>query len=197
MGNILMFWKGLKNISGNLKFHFNKIKMLSNIAFKSEKKLKLISVNYFKHWQFDNAYLVVNIECKNAIWIETRWEKYLFTSGKPIILDLEKVEIEKKEEIILHGFFQKQKVIIDVKKILKLASELFKVELLNLNNIKFFSPELKLNFTTPQLTLGFPKVTLGSLKVNLGSPKVNLENISIRNKEIKIKHKPFKLQDYI
>lgn len=197
MGNVLMLLKGLKNILINFKFHFNKIKMLLFIAFNSKRKLKLISVNYYKHWHFDNAYLVVNIECKNAIWIETRWAKYLFTSGNPIILDLAKIEIEKKEEIILHGFFQKQKVIIDVKKILNLASALFKVELLNLNNIKLLSSELKLNFATPQLTLGSPKLNLGSLQLTLGSTKVNLENISIKNKEIIIKHKPFKLQDYI
>jgi hypothetical protein len=68
-----------------LKFHLTRIRKWSAILFKKNKKLKKISLNYYKNWHSESSFLLVNLEFTNAIYFKVGKFKS-FDFSKPLIL---------------------------------------------------------------------------------------------------------------
>jgi len=112
MKRLFLFSDNLYSFYLNINFSFIKVIRVIKLFFHSRRTLEKISIDYYKNWHFDNAYLIVDLKFENAVWY--RIQKMRSTDfTKPIILNLQNVKTGTiKLEVF--GFFQKQTFLIEL-----------------------------------------------------------------------------------
>ncbi|MBE7510443.1 MAG: hypothetical protein HS118_09635 [Bacteroidia bacterium] len=181
MTNYLIFSDKLKQIGLFVKAQLLIVGRLLIILFKRRKKLEKISFGYYQKWHFDNAFLFVDFNFKNAVWF--RIGNYKSNDfSKQIVLDLENIHTDTIPFEVF-GFFQKQVYEINLNKEAKIETQSFKTKINNLNTFKLSKQNIKAQI---------PKIALRNNKLVL-----KLEKIQFVSNRLSINHKPFKTQDYI
>jgi hypothetical protein len=127
--------KKLFFLSHNIKWLMNavgffllRISRIFKLLFQRNRKLEIVAFNYFKNWHFNNAYLVIDYQFKNAIWFRVDSMKHS-NFNKPIVIDLEKIKTNDLTFEVF-GFLQKQTLRIDLQKHTHLTSTEFRPELI-------------------------------------------------------------------
>ena len=165
-----------KHIGNLLKFYSLKFGKWILLLFKPNKKLKNISFNYLRNWHVDNAYLIIDFKFKNAIWFKIG--KFKSTDfNHPLALNLQVIHSDVLE-FEVYGFLQKQTILIQLSKELKINTEVFKTKILTINNITLI-----------------PNKTL--VKESKVKTKITMSDLRPRKLSIEINHSNFKIQDYI
>lgn len=180
MKNPLLFSNKIRQFNSFVKFQFLKFGRWISVLFKRRKSIKKISFEYYKYWQFNNAYLVINFQFKNAIWYKIGNIKSTDFS-KPLILNLENIHSDGIDFEIF-GFFQKQIYTIHLNKVAELNSEPFKTQTHNLN----------LKLTNDKI-----RFRLSDFEITNGKTVLNFDNIKVETPSFQINYKPFQIQEYI
>lgn len=171
----------LFQLIGFFKFHFVRIWKSLVVLFKRNRRLEKLSFNYYKNWQADNSYLIVDLEFKNAVYFKIGDFKS-FDLTKPLILNLQNVT-SNKITIEVFGFLQKQVFIIELNKEIQLISKSFKTTIENISSVSINQQKTKVKITN----FLFAK----------DKPKINNQNVFINPNSIKIKSNKFKIQEYL
>ena len=164
-----------------LKFHFTRIRKWSAILFKKNKKLKKISLDYYKNWHSESSFLLVNLEFTNAIYFKVGNFKS-FDFSKPLILNLKNLNTSTIK-VEVYGFFQNQIFLIELKKEIQINSQVFQTRFIDLSSVELPRQKTKLQITN----YCFSK----------DKPKIRTQNFSINSKNIRINFSKFKIQEYI
>lgn len=196
MENILFFsGKKIKFFIQNVRFYLRKAWRWLSLLLKIRKKLQLEYFYYYRYWHFNNAYLIIDFQFKNAIWYKIDNFKSLY-SGQPIILNLHNFDSEEIA-ITVYGFFKKEILKVCIYKTQQLQRGVFHTDIRNLSfepikikDIKIERPILVLN---NKLQLIVPKVT--NFQLSPLSFKKNIVNIKTSDLNINIKQ--YKTADYI
>jgi hypothetical protein len=171
----------LKQLIAFLKFHFVRIVKWFAILFKSNRRLKKLSFDYYKNWHSNNSYLVVNFKFRNATYFKVGNTKS-FDFTKPLILNLHTLNTDNiKVEVF--GFFQKQVLILELNKEFQLNSKPFRTVIKNISPVEI----------TRQKT----RTKIPNLLFAKGKPKVTIQSVSINTTQIAIKHNNFNNQDLL
>ena len=163
------------------KFNLTKISKWFGILFKKNRKLKNISLDYYKNWHLDNSYLIVDLKFKNAIYFKVGKIKS-FDFSIPLILNLQNLQT-KSIKVEVFGFLQKQVYEIELNKEIKLETKSFKTKFENLSLIEI--PRNK------------AKLKIANFWLSLGKTKVRIQSVSVNTNNITIKSNKFKIQEYI
>lgn len=111
-----------------VRFLFLRIGRIFKLLFQRNRTLEIVAFNYFKNWHFNNAYLVIDYQFKNAIWFRVGSVKHS-NFANPIVIDLENINTNHLTFEIF-GFLQKQTLRIDLQKHTHLTSTEFRPELI-------------------------------------------------------------------
>lgn len=131
MHNYLLFSDYFKHWKSFISFGFIKLTRRIILIFKWNHSIKTIRFNYYKNWQFDNGYLIIDYAFKNAVWFEVLSVKK--TSQKqPLVLDLKNIDLDEIE-FIVHGLLSKKKIKIKLNNTHSLNSDSFKKSINNIN----------------------------------------------------------------
>lgn len=181
MKNTLLFSDKIRQFNSFVKFQFLKFGRWISVLFKRRKSINKIAFEYYKNWQFKNAYLVIDFQFRNAIWYKVGNIKStdFFHS---LILNLENIDAETIDFEVF-GFFQKQIYTINLNKVAELNSEPFKTQIHNLSSLDLIKS--KILFDLPNFGIKNTKTTL------------NFENIKVETSTSQINYKPFKIQEYL
>lgn len=181
MKNYLLFSDKIRLFNAFVKFQSLKFCRWVLILFKRKKQIKKIDFGYYKNWHFNNAYLIIDFQFKNAIWYKVGNIKSLDFS-KPLILNLENIDAESID-VEVFGFFQKHVYTIYLEKIAELNSEPFKTQTQNLNNLELIQNKIRFR--------------LSDFEITNRKNVLNFENIKVETPTFQINYKPFKIQEYI
>ncbi len=179
--NILTLSDKQRRLGRFFKFHFTKVGKWITILFKRRKKLEKLSLEYYKSWRFDNAYLVIDFKFKSAVWFSIGNIKGTdFT--KPIILNLQNIKSDTLN-LEVFGFFQRQVYKINLNREAKINTQTFKTKIDNINTVELVEQKTK--------------TTIPIIALQIDKPILSFEKISITHKNVNFNYKPFKIQDYI
>ena len=168
-------------ISKSLRFHFEKFLKWLSVLFSQNRQLKKITFGYFRNWQFDNSYLLIDFQFENAIWFEVCGIKSVDFS-KPIVLNLENIKTDKID-FTVYGFSEKQTYEITPNNVSRVATKEFKTTIKNISSIQI---------QEQQTLVSVPKFDFLSPK-----PQIKSQEISVTKTEIAIFHQPFKIQEHL
>lgn len=178
----------IKWLMNGVGFFFLKIGRLFKLLFQRNRKLEVVAFNYFKNWHFNNAYLVVDYQFKNAIWFRVGSVKHS-SLDVPIVINLENIKTNDLTFEVF-GFLQKQTLRIDLKKHMHLTSTEFRRELItsqfqtivasSINKIAY------LNIRNLKILIPKPQIYSAPIKIKRFNPilpqrlrNINLKNISL------------------
>lgn len=185
----------LKQVLAYLHFKVRVFKKWLLLLLKKNRNLQLEEINYFKNWQFSNAYLLIDIRCENAIWYEIQKMKFI-ADNKLILLDLNNIQ-QKEICIIIYGFNNKKTVILPLQHSLYLDNSSFQTKI----NVK-----IALNpFPNLQLkNLVIPTFWTDRFSFRNKKPIINLLRFQVEQKEIRvaqndfiINHSQFNIEEYL
>lgn len=181
LGFIVPSRNRITKINSSIRFfHYVIFKWLF-ILFKRNRVLKEIKFNHYKNWHFKTAYLTVQFEFENAIWINVEGSKRI-CSHLPIIINLENFE-KDFFEIIIHGFRSKRKYQIAINTEAQIDNATFKTATYQIKNIYLQDQIIQKNI---------PKAELISHYIQVKAYQINT---SYQKSELKYSN--FKLQDYL
>lgn len=181
MTKYLLFSDKPKQIYLFVKSQLLKARRLLTILFKRRKKLEKISFEYYKMWQFGNAYLFVDFKFKNAVWFKIgNYKSYDFS--KQIVLDLENIQTETVHFEVF-GLFQKLVYEINLNVDARINTQPFKTRIDNINIIKLVKQNTRTRIPKPGL--------------HIANPTFAFEKIAVKPQNIQITNKSLKIQDYI
>lgn len=169
------------NLSSSIYFYLQKTFNWLYILFKTDRKLKEIKFNNYKNWHFNNAYLIIQFEFRNAIWIDVEGSKRIYNNS-PIILNLENFD-KDFFEFCVYGFGSKRKYQIEINKEAKIDSTNFKVETHHIKNTAFKTQIVKQNTSKAVLLNPCTQITTHA--------------VSVSYKTLELNYSKFKLQDYL
>lgn len=181
MKNVLIFSDKIELLRGFIKFHFTKTGRWFAILVKRKKRLEKISLDYYRNWLFENAYLVIDFHFKNAIWFKIGNVKG-FGVRQSVILDLHKIK-SKSINLEVFGFFQKQVYVINLNKETEINTKHFNTKIDNIRSVEIIEQNTRI--LIPKTSLFFKK------------PIFKNEKISVKMETIKIQHRKFNTQHYI
>ncbi len=181
MAILLLFSDYFRPVAGILKFLIIVILRFLRIAFRWNKRIELLELEYSKRHLFENSYLVIQYRFRNALWY--RFTSIKSTIGKkPIVINLDKLK-SRKIQLIVYGFFRKKVCFIEVRTENILTTDSFKTKVKGL-------------FVTDKFT---PNVVLSKkdlfIKKRLAGPKQ--VTIQFNNKDIHINHSLFNQTDFV
>ena len=171
----------ITKVSSSIRFHFQKTFYWFYILFRTDRELIEIKFNYYKNWHFSNAYLVIQFEFKNAIWIDIEGSKRIYNHS-PIILNLEKLD-KIFFEFCVYGFGCKRKYQIGINKEAQIDNYDFKVGTHQIKNIFLQNQDIKQNIAR-------------AILLNQNT-QISPHKITVSHKNLELNHTKFKLQDYL
>lgn len=181
LGFIVPPRNSITNINSSIRFLFNVTSKWLFTLFKRNRVLKEIKFNHYKNWHFKTAYLIVQFEFENAIWINVEGSKRI-CSHFPIIINLENFQ-KDFFEIIIHGFSSKRKYQIAINTEAQIDNATFKTTTYQIKNIYLQDQIIQQNISKAELIN------------HCISVKRHPINTSYQKSELK--HSNFKLQDYL
>lgn len=131
MYNFLLFSNYFKHLKSSISFGFTKMTRRIILIFKWNHNIKTIQFKYYKNWQFENGYLIIDYAFKNAVWFEVLGIKKT-SQNQPLILDLKNID-QDEIEFIVHGLLSKKKIKIKLNNTHALNSDSFKKSINNIN----------------------------------------------------------------
>lgn len=181
MRNIFIFSDKLRPFANYLRFQLLKLRSGIIVLCKQNKALEKIEFDYYKEWHFDNAYLVVEFQFKNALWFRIgnfRSAKF----DKRIVLNIQNVDSETLPFEVF-GLNQKQTFQIQLQKELTLETGTFKTRITNHNRLKL--QPFQLLSRTPKIGIT-PYI-----------PIVKRTELRAESKPVQMKYNQFKTEDFI
>lgn len=176
------------NLSNYISFLINAIKLVLvisgrfiRILFRWNKSIQLIYFDYSKKHQFENSYLIVRYQFKNALWYHFKNIKRT-TKREIIIFNLKNLQ-DPSIELVVHGFFRKKKYFISVSPSKILNTTSFKTKIKRLTMVESRSKIIELNA---------PVILLDTHKINISIPGPR-----ISNPRVLIKHSSYSQIDFI
>ena len=152
-----------------------------------KRHLEIISQNYFRRWLFDRAFISIDLELQNAIWIRVNGFKS-HKINRPILVDLQNLNGEFIE-IEVFGFSESKLIKIKIEELHSLASDSFKVNIQNISGIVLAAMHSTLKM--PKLTMGLPKPGL------VAKPILTIREVLIMQDAFEIKNQEFNLTEFI
>lgn len=187
MPNYLLFSDYFKNRKSSISFGMTKMIRRIILIFKWNHSIKTIRFNYYKNWQFDNGYFIIDYAFKNAVWFEVLGIKK--TSQKqPLVLDLKNIN-QDEIEFIVYGLLSKKKIKIKLNNTHVLNSDSFKKSINNIN-VRSVSNQLT-EFALKNWDL-IPKSIVFKKRFELAKHISN-----IKTNKIKFHLTPFNQNDFI
>jgi hypothetical protein len=151
------------------------------LFFKKNRQIEVVSQNYFRRWFFDRAFIAINLELNNVIWIRVNGFKS-HKVNRPILVDLQNFNGEFIE-IEVFGFFDRKIFQIKIEGIKTLNSDSFNVITHNLTGI-VLSPV--------QIGMKTKRIEIGVLK-----PVLVYTDKEIIQSTLKVKSQEFNLIEFI
>ncbi len=122
---------GLKKIIFAARFCFVRVVKTFFIFFKRSRRLKKVTLSYYRFWRFSNAYLVIDIKFKNAVWYKIEGiQKTDFSH--PLVLNLKHIKADSLQ-LEVFGLWQKKIFLIKLAKEAELYTQRFSTKI---NKIK-------------------------------------------------------------
>jgi hypothetical protein len=146
-----------------------------------KRHLEIISQNYFRRWLFDRAFISIDLELQNAIWVSVNGFKS-HKVNRPILVDLQNFNGEFIE-IEVFGFFDRKIIQIKIEGVQTLNSDSFNVITHNLTGI-VLSPV--------QIVMKTKRIEIGVLK-----PVLVYTDKEIIQSTLKVKSQEFNLIEFI
>jgi hypothetical protein len=143
--------------------------------------VEIISQNYFRRWLFGRAFISIDLELQNAIWLRVNGFKS-HKINRPILVDLQNFNGEFIE-VEVFGFFNRKIIQIKIEGLQTLNSDSFNVITHNLTGI-VLSPV--------QIGMKTKPVEIGVLK-----PVLVKTDKEIKQSTLKFKSQEFNLIDFI
>ncbi len=156
----------------SLRFQFTRFKNILKLIFKRQRKLEILRVEYFKLWRFENSYLVIEFEFKNATWFKIG-SLSRTDFKKPVVLNLNKIN---EEYIVLkvYGLLQKRLVQIDLKREAFLNSLQFKTEVNNVREFSLLPPKIRIN--SSNFIIEHSKARVRKYGISISTPNIKPTN---------------------
>lgn len=174
----MIFFKKIVSI-----FKFQSFRALKwiQILFKKDRRLEKVLFDYYRNWQSEKSFLIVELKFRNAIYFKVGDMRKVEFS-KPLVLNLELLAT-KTINVEVFGFFQKQVFIIDLKKEIQTNTESFKTTIQNFRTFE----------------LGDYKTELSLIKLRLSAlkPEIFNRNVSINSSPITVNFTKFKFQNFL
>lgn len=162
-----------------LKFQSIIIAKWLTILLKRNKKLKKIGFDYYKNWHSEKSFLIVELKFENAIYFKVgNLRKYEFS--KPLVLNLELVATNTIN-VEVFGFFQKQVLVIDLKKEIQTNTESFKTTIQNFRTFELGDHKTELGLIKPRLSALKPEIFNRNVNINISSITVNFTKFKSQN----------------
>ena len=153
----------MKSFVNHLKGHFYNVKFKVICSFRflllfffKDRQIEIISQNYFRRWLFDGAFISIDLELHNAIWLRVNGIKS-HKVNRPILVDLQNLNGEFIE-IEVFGFSESKLIKIKIEELHSLTSDSFKVNIQNISGIELSAIHRTLKM--PKLTMGLPRPVL-------------------------------------
>ena len=181
MKNILVFSDKPKPLRLYIKLQFTKLGRRFRIVFKRRTRLEILSLDYYKNWHFDNAYLVIDFKFNNAVWFKID-NNIGIDFKKPFILNLQNIK-SNTINFEVYGLFQKKVFKIKLNKDAQINTGLLKTRIMSINTIEISPPKTRVGLP------GFGLV--------VKEPSFNLGKITVIEKTIEVKHTHFKTQEHL
>jgi hypothetical protein len=180
MKKLLLFSEKIPDINRQFQFAGKRAVRWLSIIFKRKRSLQIIALRYYRYWHFENAYLIIEFEFRNAIWLKIGDKKFI-NLKTPLVLNLANVS-ENTITLTIQGLYQLLTYEIDLSKETRINKYSLSASMQNLH-AKLVPPTL---YSPSQL-----------LHMNTGHQQVRIDDISMSKDNIKITPTPFKLQYYI
>lgn len=192
MKKLLFLSYNIKWLMNGVGFFFLKIGRLFKLLFQRNRKLEVIAFNYFKNWHFNNAYLVVDYQFKNAIWFRVDSVKHS-NLDVPIVFDLENIKTNDLTFEVF-GFLQKQTLRIDLQKHIHLTSTEFRPELITSKFQTIVASSINkianLNIRNVKILVPKPQIYSAPIEIKRVNPVLpqRLHNINLKNISLNLNH---------
>lgn len=181
MNKYFFFLDYLKQYSTFFRSQIIKAGRLMKILFKKRKKLEIITLEYYRMWHFDNAYLLIDFKFNNAVWFSIEKHK-CYDLSKQIALNLKNIQTETAT-LEVFGFFQKLVYKIHLNKETSINTQSFRPYFERIHVFESIIHE-SINI--------IPKLGL-----HIANPSFVSNKIVMRSNNISINHKLINIQDYI
>jgi len=185
----------MKKIFNFIYFYLVVILRFFIILIKRKKRLERISLGFFQKWHFQNSFLCVDFNFKNALWFQIGEYKSIDFS-KQMVLDLENIP----NDIIffeIYGFFQKQVYSIKLEKENRIDTESFKITIANKISFELVPKLIIKSINSFVLKQPKAKTKMPEIELNRAFLSTNLQSISIQQHKVETDFKPFKIQEYL
>ncbi len=170
---------GLKKIVSIFKFQSILILKWIQIFLKKDRSLEKVSFDYYRNWHSEKSFLIVELKFENAIYFKVgNLRKFEFS--KPFVLNLELVAT-KTISVEVFGFFQKQVLVIDLKKELQTNTESFKTTIQNFRTFELGDHKTELGLIKPRLSALKPEILNRNVNINISSITVNFTKFKSQN----------------
>ena len=175
IGRVFIFSNSLRKMFHFLKTSTVKCYRWLRMLFKKNKKIEIITFEYFKNWHFNNAYLVIVFNLKNVLWFRIQKNQGLILNNS-IVINLENLK-SNTIDFEIFGFRNKRIITIDISKEIELISNSFKTNIQNIRGVEFGKNEI--GFKTPNINVVQTK------------PSIKIQALKVKNNKIEIKHNQF------
>lgn len=167
----LKFSDRLKKIVFTLRFCFIKGARIFVIFFKRSRKLKKITLKYYRVWRFNNAYLIIDIKFKNAVWYKIGGiQKTDF--NYPLVLNLKNIEADTLQ-LEVNGFWQQKVFLINLAKEAELNTQYFSTKINKIKELMIVRQNKLV--TIPGFTVLSQTTRLVGQDISVVQPKIKLK----------------------
>lgn len=180
MTNVFYFSDYISPFIQRIKFICIIVGRFFTILFHIKKDIKLLHFSYANKYQFDNAYVVIRYQFKNALWYNFKHIKRT-TAKEIIVLNLKNVP-EMPIKLVVYGFFRKKNIPISVAVEQTLEGKLFGAELKNVKDARCFVHPVILN---------------SSMAINIPIKTQHIPSVGLLHPNIKINYPLFSQIDFI
>lgn len=181
MEKFIYFSQYINPIKEKIKFSLIVILRFLKVLFRRKKSIHLSQLDFARKYHFDSSYLIIRYQFKNALWYNFKGLKKT-TDREVIILNFNKIT-SFPIELIVHGFFRKEKYVIYAMPEKTLRNGSFKT---TINGISDLSLHIKTIDCSPK-----------PMQVIVRKPPIKEQSITIEHPEIQLHFSPYTQTDFI
>lgn len=181
MEKFIYFSQYINPIRERIKFSIIVCLRFLKILLRKKKAIYLSHLDFARKYHFNSSYLIIRYQFKNALWYNFRGLKKT-TDREIIILNFNKIT-KFPIELVVHGFFRKEKYVIYAMPEKNLHNASFKT---TIKGIRGISCNIKDFDCSPK-----------PVNVNIHKPSINGPKIIIKHPQIKPHFSPYTQTDFI
>lgn len=181
MEKFIYFSQYINPIRERIKFTLIVCFRLLKILLRQKKSIYLFNLDFARKYHFDSSYLIIRYQFKNALWYNFKGLKKT-TDREIIILNFNKIT-RFPIELIVHGFFRKERYVIYAMPEKTLHNTSFKIAIKGIREINCNLPSIDCRAKP--------------IRINIDKAPLKNRKIIITNPDIKLDPSPFTQTDFI